>query len=43
MRALVPRPGDHLYGLYVFSELEHTRSGTADLRHVAGKAVLTVD
>jgi NADPH:quinone reductase-like Zn-dependent oxidoreductase len=29
-------PGARLYGLYVFSELEHTRSGAADLRRLAG-------
>jgi NADPH2:quinone reductase len=28
-------PGARLYGLYIFSELEHTRSGTADLRRLA--------
>lgn len=28
-------PGARLYGFYVFSELEHTRSGSADLRRLA--------
>ncbi len=28
-------PGARLYGLYIFSELEHTRSGGADLRRLA--------
>ncbi|HEY2260043.1 MAG TPA: zinc-binding dehydrogenase [Solirubrobacteraceae bacterium] len=28
-------PGARLYGLYVFSELEHSRSGAADLRRLA--------
>jgi NADPH:quinone reductase len=28
-------PGAHLYGLYIFSELEHTRSGASDLRRLA--------
>jgi NADPH:quinone reductase-like Zn-dependent oxidoreductase len=28
-------PGARLYGLYIFSELEHTRSGAADLRRLA--------
>jgi NADPH:quinone reductase len=29
-------PGAKLYGLYVFAELERTRSGSADLRRLAG-------
>jgi NADPH:quinone reductase len=28
-------PGARLYGLYIFSELQHTRSGGADLRRLA--------
>ena len=28
-------PGARLYGFYVFAELEHTRSGSADLRRLA--------
>lgn len=28
-------PGASLYGLYIFAELEHTRSGAADLRRLA--------
>jgi NADPH:quinone reductase len=28
-------PGARLYGLYVFAELDHTRSGSADLRRLA--------
>jgi NADPH:quinone reductase-like Zn-dependent oxidoreductase len=28
-------PGAQVYGLYVFAELEHTRSGSADLRRLA--------
>jgi NADPH:quinone reductase-like Zn-dependent oxidoreductase len=28
-------PGATLYGLYIFSELQHSRSGTADLRRLA--------
>ena len=28
-------PGARLYGLYIFSELRHTRSGSADLRRLA--------
>jgi NADPH:quinone reductase-like Zn-dependent oxidoreductase len=28
-------PGARLYGLYVFSELEHRRTGSADLRRLA--------
>lgn len=28
-------PGARLYGLFVFAELEHTRSGSADLRRLA--------
>ncbi len=28
-------PGARLYGLYIFSELEHSRSGAADLRRLA--------
>jgi NADPH:quinone reductase-like Zn-dependent oxidoreductase len=28
-------PGARLYGLYIFSELQHSRSGTADLRRLA--------
>jgi len=28
-------PGARLYGLFIFSELEHTRSGPADLRRLA--------
>ena len=28
-------PGARLYGLYIFSELQHTRSGSADLRRLA--------
>jgi len=28
-------PGARLYGLYVFAELAHTRSGSADLRRLA--------
>jgi NADPH:quinone reductase-like Zn-dependent oxidoreductase len=28
-------PGARLYGFYLFAELEHTRSGTADLRRLA--------
>jgi NADPH:quinone reductase len=28
-------PGARLYGLYIFSELAHTRSGSADLRRLA--------
>ncbi len=28
-------PGARLYGLYIFSELEHTRSASADLRRLA--------
>jgi NADPH:quinone reductase-like Zn-dependent oxidoreductase len=31
----VRAPGARLYGLYIFSELEHTRSGAADLRRLA--------
>jgi NADPH2:quinone reductase len=35
-RSLFSRaPGASLYGLYVFSELRHTRSGAADLRRLA--------
>ena len=30
-----PQPGARLYGLYVFAELAHTRSGSADLRRLA--------
>jgi NADPH:quinone reductase-like Zn-dependent oxidoreductase len=28
-------PGARLYGLYIFAELQHTRSGSADLRRLA--------
>ncbi|MBV9336943.1 MAG: zinc-binding dehydrogenase [Solirubrobacterales bacterium] len=28
-------PGARLYGFYIFSELEHTRSASADLRRLA--------
>ena len=28
-------PGAHLYGLYIFAELEHTRTAPADLRRLA--------
>ena len=28
-------PGARLYGLYIFAELQHTRSGAADLRRLA--------
>jgi len=29
-------PGARLYGFYIFAELDHTRSGSADLRRLAG-------
>jgi NADPH:quinone reductase len=28
-------PGARLYGLYIFTELEHTRTGSTDLRRLA--------